>query len=551
MQHTNKTFRIGGDERGVSPVLGGILIFGLVLALLALTQVSLVPAMNGNVEFEHNQGVQDDFEALHSSTYRVASTGAPESTSIQLGTRYPARMFLVNPAPASGSLTSDQLGVTIENVSALDADTREYLQSLGDTLDVNTSSLVYQPRYNQYTTAPATAYEYGVVYNRFGNAATTLVADEGFIDGNRITLVAVAADISEQQVGSKQLTVHPVSAPAQGIAVTNTTGDTLTLRVKTTLPEARWDEILADQQVANGGKVVAYTYTTGTNYNTLVVTLASGQVYDLRLAGIGIEETVATPSLDATYLVKQSGGDRYLTVGASEPLTVQVRDAYNNPVSGVVVNASVSGKGSLVTTAEQTDEDGEATFQYDPGMDNGSATVTVWFGSNAADPVKSTTYGITVGDKPEVDLGDTINPDSSEGSFRLETASRVGGAGGETVEMEFTNNGTERTISEVRINMYIQGKPGNNNPRPISAELTDATGSTTYATVAVGGKYVEIPTADRPTFGDGATATLRVNFYTDAGATTAYSASNSDDFFVVSLTFDDGETAVYFVPSYV
>ncbi|WP_439027156.1 Ig-like domain-containing protein [Haloarchaeobius sp. DT45] len=547
MQHNNTTNRIGrwGDERGVSPVLGGILVFGLVLSLLALTQVSLVPAMNGQVEFDHNQGVQEDFEALHSSTYRVASTGAPESTSIELGTRYPSRMFLVNPAPASGSLSSDPLGVTIGNVTALDADTREYLQSLGYTLDVDTSSLVYQPRYNQYRNAPVTVYEYGVVYNRFDGSATTLVADEGFIDGNRITLVAVATDLNEQRVGSKQLTVHPVSAPAQSVAVTNTTGTTLTLTVKTTMPEARWDEILADQLVANGGTVASYTYTTGATYNTLVVRLAAGEVYTLRLAGIGIEETTSTPALDPTYLVKQNGGDRYLTVGAREQLTVQVRDAYNNPVSGVTLNAVVgSGPGSVTALSPQTDENGKATFQYDTGAGNGTASVTVWFGSDSSDDVKSTTYSITVGEKVEVDVGANINPNSA-GAVVLDTANAVPPNGNSGIaELVFNNTASGvRTIAELRINFYDsddQGGTANAAPKSFTlsspgAHETDFTYAGAYTAVANGG--LELAPG---------TSTVAFTFYKDTTWTNQFDVEQGD-IFILSVVFDDGSTATYFV----
>ena len=62
------------EERAVSPVLGGILMFGLAVSLLILTQVSVVPAANQQVEFEHNLGVQEDFERAREKLQDVEGT---------------------------------------------------------------------------------------------------------------------------------------------------------------------------------------------------------------------------------------------------------------------------------------------------------------------------------------------------------------------------------------------------------------------------------------------------------------------------------------------
>ena len=48
------------DERGVSEVLGAILVFGILVVLLATIQTQAIPAANEQVEFNHNQEVQSD-----------------------------------------------------------------------------------------------------------------------------------------------------------------------------------------------------------------------------------------------------------------------------------------------------------------------------------------------------------------------------------------------------------------------------------------------------------------------------------------------------------
>ncbi|WP_435319223.1 hypothetical protein [Haloarchaeobius sp. TZWSO28] len=549
MQHNNSNNTIirWGDERGVSPVLGGILIFGLALSLLALTQVSLVPAMNGQIEFEHNQQVQEDFEQLNAGILEVAEEGSPTDIVVQPGTRYPARMFLVNPGPASGRLDATTgNGIRISNIAAVDPDADEYLAGLATSreLSYSTSTIAYTPRYNNYGTAPTTYLENGIVYNRFPNGATTLVTDSAFIDGNRITLIAVDSDLSLQSVDSETLRLEPVTGATQRLAVTNSGGD-LTIRLDTQLSQTEWDELLAEPLAR--GTVTDVDVSAG----TVTITLKPG-TYTLQVARVSIEKSTA--SEQPAYIVNKGGSDLYMTVGGSETLRVQVRDQYHTPVSGVVVNATDPGVGSLAENSAITDEDGIAEFTYAASVSNGSATINMSFGT-APTSVESTEVSIKVGERNE-GIGGTINPGSANtvnlqmaDITEVNTSNKMFYA-----DLTLENRGSvDRTIDEVRVNFYSARQISNSNNRDPALEYRiDGTGpSGSAANFTIGGDYAAPASTLETIAKNGGTETFRFEFIglEKSGSDTVLANYQIEegDYFILSIIYDDGTSATYFV----
>lgn len=168
---------IPGDDRAVSEVLGAVLVFALVLTLLVIVQSVAVPAANGQIEFEHSQRVQGDVGQLDRSVGDVATTGATGSVSIEAGTRYPSRFFLLNPAPAAGSLSTNESSFAVRNAVATNGETNDFWD--GSERSYESRSIVYRPGYNHYTNAPDVAYEHGIVSRQFENR--TLLADENTV----------------------------------------------------------------------------------------------------------------------------------------------------------------------------------------------------------------------------------------------------------------------------------------------------------------------------------------------------------------------------------
>ncbi|WP_435154771.1 PKD domain-containing protein [Haladaptatus sp. DFWS20] len=82
---------------------------------------------------------------------------------------------------------------------------------------------------------------------------------------------------------------------------------------------------------------------------------------------------------NATYITNVSGGGG-ISVGETTTLVAEVRDEYNNPVSGVVVNTS----GNVPPTSARTDEQGRIRFTHSADSP-GTETVTLSIDDNSAE----------------------------------------------------------------------------------------------------------------------------------------------------------------------
>jgi FlaG/FlaF family flagellin (archaellin) len=432
------------DERGVSSVVGAILMFGLVLALLAVLQTTAVPALNAELELQHNERVEADVVTVGGAVDRVAATGRGESVVLETGLRYPPRMFFVNPPPVTGTLrTTDPATVEVANARAA-GEAGDYWT--GTARRFQTRSLVYAPAYNEYPNAPTTVHEGWAVYDRF-DGTTRPLGDHGLVDGRRITLVTLDGRVAAS-ARSVPLDVSPVSAPTRVVTVRDN-GDPVTLTVPTGLTEDDWAALLEDELdlSADPGND---RYVTGLDCQRsppapcgrLTVTLEAGATYELRLGKVSLGSGADEP--EATYLVDVAGDGTSVPEGGSRKLTVEVRDRFDNRVSGVAVDATIGGDGTLRATEAVSGDDGRAAFVYEAPDDVDGATdvtVTARFGDA---PRETVTFDVRVTDA-----------DGSDG----------GGDGG---------GGGEAPTADVR---DVTPRPGQGNDRyHVNVEVTDPDG---------------------------------------------------------------------------
>jgi len=411
-----------------STIIGFVMVFGIVVMFMLVLQTTAVPSWNQGVEFSHNERVQGEFELLRDDIFRTASTGATGSESLSLGTQYPVRPFLLNPANPSGRIrTTDTRSVTITNAVAT-GETGDYWN--GSTREFDDRALVYRPDYNEYESAPTTVLENTVLYNSVPGRGVP-VTGVTLVSGRRINLVTLAGDLSRSGQRPYSVELRPLSAPQQ---VTTVRSDgPLVLTTQTQLSEETWQELLADQRVDAGGFVTDVSVTPG-DPGTLQVTLAAGESYDLRMAHVGVGSGLDAPG--AHYITTESQSDLQLTAGASERIVFEVRDRYNNPVSGVEVNGTLSGPGSLMPVDDVTDSAGHAVFRYE-AVGSGTATVTATFGP-ALGPME--TANVTV---------ESVQPPSggSNQSLSVEWTAPSSGAD-DTYEMDAgADNTTDLTVA--------------------------------------------------------------------------------------------------------
>lgn len=357
-----------GAERAQSIQVGSMLLFAFLIVALSVAQAYVVPNQNGQVEFDHNQQVQNDVTDLRSALLETAATGQPRSATVRLGTNYPPRAVLVNPPPPTGVLRTEPAGVvTVSNATGVDDETADYWN--GSARSFATRWLEYDPDYSVYENAPTTRLEGSVLYNNFSQSDANLVVEPGtLVEGTDVTVTVLLGDLSTGGSRATSVTPRLVSGPRTRVAVRNETGGNVTVSVPTRLSEATWRELLADETAPDGHVVdVAVTG------DTLTLELAgerngSAVEYDLRMGAVGVGTGIDDTGSRPHYIVTTAGDDTTLLEGNSRNVTVEVRDRYNNPVgAGVAVNRTDLGPREGDVTfphGRETDEDGEVLAVY-------------------------------------------------------------------------------------------------------------------------------------------------------------------------------------------
>lgn len=420
-------FSTSGDARGeraVTEVLGAILVFGLVLAVLALVQVSGIPAANEQVEFEHSQRVAGDFQSLDENVDAAGTRGSLGSTGIEAGVRYPNRLFFINPGPVGGSLASEQGSVSLTGLTGTAADeASDYDLS---TESFITTGLSYSANYNEYANAPTVHYENGVLFERYvddnGDIEDVVIDGGSLVSGRRITVVTVEGDFSTQVPDELPINVVPVSAGTK--AVTVDANANAQISIETVLSENTWRNILSSELASN--QVTGVACTSGQSDpdlpcdGTLTIDLAD-DVYDLRMAKVGLTTNDnQNPAADfdeeaARYIVAESTTSISAVAGQSVEVTAEVRDRFNNPVSGETVTFAVTGGGASIDDSDpvrETNVEGIASVRVDTLGATSPVTVEAEIDDGSSDD-EFVTFEITlVNADPNgnnTDLDDTLS----------------------------------------------------------------------------------------------------------------------------------------------
>lgn len=360
----------GFDERGQAIQIGAVLLFGVLVIAFAGYQAFVVPNQNKQVEFNHNQQVQQQLQDLRNGAVSIPGGGSGRSVSVQLGTQYPSRVVALNPGPPSGSLRTAGTTNPAVNFSVLnartDGETGDFWN--GDSRNYSSGSLVYAPNYNEYEGAPRTVYENTVLFNtdRGRNLTRT---DQRLIDDRTVSLVSLNGSLSVSQSSSVAVDLEAVSTSTRTVAVENASADeNVTVSVPTQLDENAWRDLLAPELVENGGYVydISSEPIDGSRFRRLSIRLEPNVEYTLRLTRVGVGTGVREPS--EAYLTTVSGNGSAVPEGSTQRLVVEVRDSFNNPVSGVSVNASTN-LSSVQPSEDTTDADGQIAFTYEAPSD--------------------------------------------------------------------------------------------------------------------------------------------------------------------------------------
>lgn len=367
------------DTRGVAGLIGALLLFAMLIIAFSSYQAYVVPSQNQEIEIQHNQEVHTEFTEFRTAVYMAGSTGNDQSQGFALGTQYPGRLIALNPLPAKGNLRTEPTGeIQIENAE-LQQSSNAALYWANDSNTYNTTGLTYDPQYNEYQNPPTTHYEHSFLYNDFEGGSVT-VADQRLIQDGTISLWLLAGEVSEQGPSTTTVDLSPISVPKTTVPITNTEEGPVTLTLPTTLePEQAEMFVTPEEQDSVSGVSI--------QNDQLQIVLEENQQYRLQIAQVGIGGSATTA--EPAYIVPVVGGTG---VVEGQSFTAEVRDRYNNPVSGVEVTAN-GCNGNLEPQQARTDNDGRASFTCTDVPSNQEETVSLTIGTEEWERVDFTIIG--------------------------------------------------------------------------------------------------------------------------------------------------------------
>ena len=406
------------DERGVTVQIGAVLLLGVLMLLLTGYQTSVVPAQNQNVEFTHNERVQSDLLEVRNGIVRAASSGATQPESVELGTTFPSRVVAINPAPASGRLSPSSVSgnATITGAEPLDPNARKYWLNDSHNMSYRTEGFRYDPSYREYGNAPKTVYENTVLYNEFPDGPNRTLSGQSIIDGRTISLVSlqgVPTRSSSGTVGVDIRAISPSSTQVRTIAVTNRSGEALNITLPTQLSNETWADLLAGEPYVDRANLSV----DDGNVTIPMVEERDGAAvtYNLRTAAVTAARTAERP--EPAYITVVDGANRSVPENTTNTLVAEVRDRYNNPVSGT--NVDVDPPPSIDSEVLRSNARGAADFTYIPTSAIDDEIISFKLPSSIKANVTVSTFSVDESVTPELNYSEEKLKSSRSGRVNI------------------------------------------------------------------------------------------------------------------------------------
>ena len=215
------------DRRGVSALVGAVLLIGILVLFLSSYQALIVPQQTAQAEIEHNQQVENEMVDFRNALYEARLDNRNRTASVTLGTTYQSRFITVNPPPATGTLQNTDPG----NVT---------VRHNGGELELkNNFFFEYTPTYSEYRESGTIRYENTLVYHEFDSSNVKLTGQR-LVDGNTVRLIQNDPSINEN--GVDRVSYEPKPNESRILRP-----DSANITLPTNLEPGEWSSLLADE----------------------------------------------------------------------------------------------------------------------------------------------------------------------------------------------------------------------------------------------------------------------------------------------------------------
>ncbi len=237
------------NEKGVSEVVGALLVFLILVVILGTIQVQEVPKWNKELERQNFDTVSAEFINLKSDLEDVSSQFVPKTSALHMGVKYPERFMLRNPGPAYGTLSTYPLNITV-NYTLSDFKGQEFPENKS----FQSNGIEYE--FNGLSQLPKLVYEHGLMISDFGKANLSNDKAQSLIQNGGIFIPIVNRNSkSFSSIETESLNIEPLLDIIEAyFSDSNNTYhrniSKLNITMETKYPN-RWSELLKESVPSN------------------------------------------------------------------------------------------------------------------------------------------------------------------------------------------------------------------------------------------------------------------------------------------------------------
>ena len=280
----NKNKDLLNDNRGVSSVIGFVLLFGVAVALASITFGFIIPDLVIQSEVRSNLETHEDMSKVSSLIDTASEQERPVRDTIRTGT---PQSLLSSASPAviemyyQVSTTSNDSKFKIENIESHDS--AFYDNRGGDNIEYTTDRLELNPVGTNPHHSPV-GLEYGLPYFNAGNGIT---GQQALIRNDTITIQLIESEsISKTLHGDSTVVIEA----DEYRKTTMTSNEDTSLVFYSVLPVEAWDDEFSNEYTDNGGNIENISSESiDDELNRITVDLKANEEYDVYITEASIE----------------------------------------------------------------------------------------------------------------------------------------------------------------------------------------------------------------------------------------------------------------------
>jgi|Deesub1362A_J573_1020465.scaffolds.fasta_scaffold00451_17 hypothetical protein len=415
------------DEKGLSPLIGFVLMLMILMISISALQTTYVPSVCKEVEADHIKKLTSQLNELKD---------VPSSTktiNFDMGVDYPDYIFLITPKSTATTMNIRSFNVTVEYTEILANGTK-----INRSSDFTSYRIEITPNYVFYPDNTLIL-ENTAIFKYAGNNYITM--SEQSVFGDVINFVLY--DVGFQSISTTQsLSIISVPSSTGGRIIV----ENLTITFDSAYPEY-WENLDDYDVTVNGNRVTVH------KDGSMLLTLKHLSLY----SGTQLSSTSSSP----VRIIKVNALDNFsLKSGESVTLAAKVLDSYNNPVEGVAVTVN-STIGSVSPSTLYTDSDGEVYTVFSAGD---AGTGTVYFNCENCSSEQITSYDVSVtsstGSNSSVSITLTSSPPAETDGYSSKTINAYISSNGEALpgfEVRFAVNNSDANLDSTEATTNYTG----------------------------------------------------------------------------------------------